>query len=234
VLVAACIVLIVEPANGRVVALVGGLAVMLVVNAVLMRRAFAPLARLTALMEAVDPLAPGRRIPPLGPESEVTTLAQAFNAMLDRLESERRDSARRALAAQEEERRHLAAELHDEIGQTLTALIMQLDRLARRTTGDLQAELAEAVATSRASLDDVRALARRLRPEVLDELGLVPFAPASCSPTTTRSSARACGASSKTSPTWRSSPRPATARRRWRSPCRPTSTWPSSTSRCRR
>ncbi len=71
VLIAACVVLWVEPANGRIVALVGGLTVMLVINAVLLRHAFAPLVRLTSLMEAIDPLNPGRRIPPLGPESEV-------------------------------------------------------------------------------------------------------------------------------------------------------------------
>lgn len=174
VLTAACVVLIVEPANGRVVALVGGLLVMLVINVVLMRRAFAPLSRLTSLMDAIDPLEPGRRIPPLGPQSEATTLAESFNGMVERLETERRDSARRALAGQEAERRHVAAELHDEIGQTLTALVMQLDRLERRVPGEARAEVSDAVATARASLEEVRALARRLRPEVLDELGLIP------------------------------------------------------------
>lgn len=174
VLTAACVVLIVAPANGRVVALVGGLLVMLVINVVLMRRAFAPLVRLTALMDSVDPLEPGRRIPPLGPQSEVTMLAESFNGMVERLETERRDSARRALGGQEAERRHVAAELHDEIGQTLTALVMQLDRLQRRVPEESRPEVSDAVATARASLEEVRALARRLRPEVLDELGLIP------------------------------------------------------------
>ncbi len=174
VLVAACVVLIVEPANGRVVALVGGLTVMLVVNAVLMRRAFAPLARLTSLMGTIDPLNPGRRIPALDPKSEVSTLAEAFNEMLERLETERRESARRASLGQEAERRHLAAELHDEIGQNLTAVIMQLDRLAKRVPDGCRDEAVEAAATARTSLEDVRGLARRLRPEVLDALGLGP------------------------------------------------------------
>lgn len=174
VLVLACVVLLVEPANGRVIALVGGVIVMLVVNAVLMRRAFAPLTRLTSLMGSIDPLRPGQRLPALGPQSEVTTLARAFNDMLDRLESERRDSARRASLDQETERRHLAAELHDEIGQNLTAVIMQLDRLAKRVPDACREEVVEAAGTARASLDDVRGLARRLRPEVLDALGLGP------------------------------------------------------------
>ncbi len=87
VLVSACVVLWVEPANGRLIALVGGVLVMLVVNVVLMRRAFAPLTRLTSLMGSIDPLRPGQRLPALGPQSEVTTLARAFNDMLDRLET---------------------------------------------------------------------------------------------------------------------------------------------------
>jgi two-component system sensor histidine kinase UhpB len=174
VLLAACIVLMVEPANGRVVALVGGLTVLLTVNVVLMRRAFAPLSRLSNLMNAIDPLAPGRRLPVLGPESEVARLTDAFNEMLDRLETERRESGYRALVAEEAERRRVAAELHDEIGQRLTALVLVLDRLAKLAPPDLREDLVDATAETKETLEGVRGLARRLRPEVLDELGLVP------------------------------------------------------------
>jgi two-component system, NarL family, sensor histidine kinase UhpB len=170
VLVIACAVLIVEPANGRVFALVGGLAIMLATNVVLMRRAFAPLMRLTATMDRVDPLHPGARVTPTGPASEVTTLASAFNAMLDRIETERRESARRAAAAEQAERRHVAAELHDEIGQMLTALVLQIGRM--KAKGGSPEDLAQAHSTAEAALADVRRLARSLRPEVLDELGL--------------------------------------------------------------
>jgi two-component system sensor histidine kinase UhpB len=174
VLLGAGIVLMIQPANGRVVALGGGLAVLLSVNLVLMRRAFAPLARLASLMDAIDPLEPGRRLPAIGPESEVTRLTAAFNAMLDRLETERRDSGLRALVAEEAERRRVAAELHDEIGQRLTALLLQLDRLARRAPAELGDEFAITLTATKETLEGVRGLARRLRPEVLDELGLVP------------------------------------------------------------
>lgn len=172
VLVVACVVLMVEPANGRIVALVGGLAIMLAVNLLLMRRAFAPLTRLMATMNRVDPLHPGERVPVVGPPSEVTVLARAFNEMLDRIETERRDSARRMTAAEDSERRHFATELHDEIGQTLTALILQISRI--KAKGGSPDDLDEALVTAEAALDDVRRLARRLRPEVLDELGLTP------------------------------------------------------------
>jgi two-component system sensor histidine kinase UhpB len=173
VLIAACVFLIAAPPNGRVPILVSGLIVMLVTDLVLMRWAFAPLQRLFALMRRVDPLRPGRRLSVGGPESEVTELTRAFNDMLDRLEDERRDSARRALAAQEAERRRVATELHDEVGQTLTAVMLELDRMARAAPAEMQQELAYARETAAASLEDVRRIARRLRPEALDDLGLV-------------------------------------------------------------
>jgi two-component system sensor histidine kinase UhpB len=173
VLVAACVFLIVAPPNGRVPVLVSGLAVMVVTDLMLMRWAFAPLQRLFTLMRRVDPLAPGRRLSVGGPESEVTELARAFNDMLDRLETERRDSARRALAAQEGERRRVASELHDEVGQALTAVLLELDRIGRSAPGALQDDIAYARETAANSLDDVRRIARRLRPEALDDLGLV-------------------------------------------------------------
>jgi two-component system sensor histidine kinase UhpB len=174
VLAAACLVLILAPANGRILVLVGGLLLMLTVNLLLMRRAVGPLARLMSVMELVDPLQPGRRLPAEETEFEVKALTETFNRMLERLENERRASGHRALAAQEEERRRVAAELHDEIGQQLTALVLQLDRLARSAPGELRPELEATVASARGTLEEVRTLAHRLRPEVLDELGLVP------------------------------------------------------------
>ena len=172
VLVAACVVLILAPPNGRVPILVGGLVVLLVTDLVLMRWAFAPLQRLFGVMRRIDPLAPGRRLSIDGPESEVTELTRAFNEMLDRLEFERRDSARRALAAQESERRRVAHELHDEVGQTLTALMLELERMGRLAPPAMRSEIDYLKTTTAGSLEDVRRIARRLRPEALDDLGL--------------------------------------------------------------
>jgi two-component system sensor histidine kinase UhpB len=174
VLAVASVVLIVQPPNGRILVLAGGLAVMLAVNLVLMRRAFLPLQRLTTLMERVDPLRPGERLPEPASQSEVTVLTASFNAMLDRLEAERRDSARRSLSEREAERRRLAAELHDELGQDLTAILLQVDRLAAEGPDDLRGRLLELRGEVGKSIEDVRQLARQLRPEALDTLGLVP------------------------------------------------------------
>jgi two-component system, NarL family, sensor histidine kinase UhpB len=70
------------------------IAVTLLVNLLLLERAFAPL--------EVDPGPRPQRVNLQRTDADVAALADAFNAMLDRLETERRESARRALAAQEE------------------------------------------------------------------------------------------------------------------------------------
>ena len=150
-----------------------GLIAILLVNLLLVRRSFAPLERLTRLMRSVDLLRPGQRVEVTGPE-EVRELAAVFNDMLARLERERHESGWDALKAQEEERKRVAQELHDEIGQALTAVMLQIGRLAKKAPAELSDELHEALETTRASLDDVRRIAKQLRPEALDDLGLVP------------------------------------------------------------
>src|SRR4051812_19136336 len=172
VLAAACIVLIIQPANGRIPALAGGLVVMLAVNMLLMRRAAEPLENLASVMRDIDPLRPGQRIPPIGPESEVTLVTSAFNDMLDRIEAERRESARREIAAQEADRRRVAAELHDEVGQALTGMVFGLGRVMERTPEDLRPELSQLRELTAETIEEVRRLAALLRPEVLDTLGL--------------------------------------------------------------
>lgn len=174
VLLVACLVLIIEPANGRVPALAGGFALMVAANVVLIRRATTPLVHLTGLMRQVDPLRPGQRLPAPSAQSELTVLADAFNEMLDRLETERRESGMRALSEREGERRRVAAELHDQVGQTLTALGLHVDRVLGRSPADLEDEIRDIRDGVLGSVDDVRRIARELRPEALDTLGLVP------------------------------------------------------------
>ncbi len=162
-----------EVAVTELIILLGGLIAMLVVNLLLLQRALRPLEELRDLVRTVDPLRPGQRVTVSGPASEANELAAAFNEMIERLEDERRESARRALEAQEAERLRVAQELHDEVGQSLTAVLLALAR-AERHLPDRREEIAEAQETARASLDDVRRIARRLRPETLDDLGLLP------------------------------------------------------------
>jgi two-component system sensor histidine kinase UhpB len=157
---------------GEAGVLAAGACVMLVLNLVLMRRAFAPLERLSAAMETADLQQPRRRIPVYGGDAEVVQLTEAFNAMLRRLEQERRNSARLILSAQEDERVRIARELHDEVGQGLTAALLHLERGSQEEPAAGARELENAKEAVRESLDHVRGISLRLRPEALDDLGL--------------------------------------------------------------
>jgi two-component system, NarL family, sensor histidine kinase UhpB len=180
VVVGACVVTILVLSPGKLhsfavseaLVLAAALALVVVINLVLLRRALHPLEALTALARRVDLTRPGQRVPVGHYKSEVSELATTFNEMLARLENERRDATRRVLAAQEGERLRIAQELHDEVGQTLTAVLLQLGRSARHADPALGAELLETQETARASLEDVRRISRELRPEALDDLGL--------------------------------------------------------------
>jgi two-component system, NarL family, sensor kinase len=94
------------------------------------------------------------------------------------IEGERRfrGLAKAVWKVQEDERRRLARELHDGLGQTLTALTNQLERLHQKAggndSGELAERLADSVELSRSALNETRELSRLLRPPVLDDLGL--------------------------------------------------------------
>lgn len=179
VLVAAAVALALTPATvsapvvwGEVAVLILALAAILVADLLLLRRAFAPLRKLTELLAKVEPLRTGERIPSYSGEVEIVELTSAYNEMLDRLEEERRQSVRRSLDAQEGERSRVARELHDEIGQSLTAHLLHLDRMLRAAPEPLRPELTAAREATRETLAQVRGIAARLRPEALEDLGL--------------------------------------------------------------
>ena len=149
-----------------------GLALMVTANAFLLRAGLAPLNGLTELMERIDSLHSGDRLEP-GREGDFHHLVGSFNAMLDRLEADRSAGTARVLAAQETERQRIARELHDEIGQSLTVALLQLKRVADRVPPELAEEVQAAREGVRSCLDEVRGVARRLRPGVLEDLGLL-------------------------------------------------------------
>jgi two-component system sensor histidine kinase UhpB len=123
-------------------------------------------------MDHVDLLEPGHRVQVEGAGPDVQRLTGAFNAMIERLENERRESARMALTVQEGERQRIARELHDEVGQTLTAMLLQIQGIHADAPDNLRPELDELRETARSGAEDVRRIAQRLRPEALEELGL--------------------------------------------------------------
>jgi two-component system sensor histidine kinase UhpB len=142
-------------------------------NLLLLRRAVSPLNQLSEVMRSIDPMEPGTRVNVEDmPDTELVLVGQSFNGMLDRLELERRQSALRALSAQEAERLRIARELHDEIGQTLTAIAIEAERNADAATADHDS-WAHTARLAQQSVEDLRRIARRLRPEALDDLGLI-------------------------------------------------------------
>jgi two-component system sensor histidine kinase UhpB len=147
------------------------LVTMVIVNGLLLRRLFRPLQHLAERMEAADVLRGGQRIP-VTSVGEIGILEQTFNKMLERLEEERREAGAHSLRAQEAERRRLARGLHDEVGQSMTAVLLQLKRLTATASPEQRTQLAEAQEVVKTSLADVRRLAQELRPELLDHLGL--------------------------------------------------------------
>jgi two-component system, NarL family, sensor histidine kinase UhpB len=148
-----------------------GLVVAVAANAWLLRRAVTPLERLAQRMETVDLLRSGQRLE-VRRSDEIGRVVGAFNRMLDRLESERHESARRVLAAQETERVGIARDLHDEVGQVLTGVLLQLNAIADAAP-EHRDEIDEAKQAVRTALDEVRRISSELRPEMLEHLGLV-------------------------------------------------------------
>jgi two-component system sensor histidine kinase UhpB len=150
---------------------VAGLVVTLLANGLLLRQAITPLKRLAERMETVDLLRPGQRLSVIR-DDEVGHVVSAFNRMLDRLESERQESGRRVLAAQESERVGIARDLHDEVGQVLTGVLLQLGSIADGAP-EHREEIDDAKQAVRHALNEVRRISRELRPEMLEDLGLV-------------------------------------------------------------
>src|SRR5215203_354571 len=140
------------------------------------RRRLRPLEDLVEAMEKVDLSSPRLHLPPsidgVGETEEVERLELAFLRMMRRLEAERRRAGSAALHAQEEERARVARDLHDEVNQSLTGLLLRLEAAREAAPPALEAELAETKALANQAMRELLSLARQLRPTALDDLGL--------------------------------------------------------------
>jgi len=141
-----------------------------------MRRRRAPLERLIEEMEKVDLSRPGpmlpRSIDGIGETEEVARIELAFLRMMGRLEAERRRAGSAALQAQEQERARVARDLHDEVNQSLTGLLLRLEAAREAAPPELAEDLEETKALANQAMRELLSLARQLRPTALDDLGL--------------------------------------------------------------
>jgi two-component system sensor histidine kinase UhpB len=140
------------------------------------RRRLRPLEDLVEAMEKVDLSSPRPLLPAsidgVGETEEVERIELAFLRMMRRLEAERRRAGSAALHAQEEERARVARDLHDEVNQSLTGLLLRLEAARESAPPELEGELAETKALANQAMGELLSLARQLRPTALDDLGL--------------------------------------------------------------
>jgi two-component system, NarL family, sensor histidine kinase UhpB len=161
----------------RVLVVIGIAAVLgLLANLVLLRARFRPLEDLIEDMEKVDLSRPRAHIPSSidgkGETAEVERIELAYLRMLRRLEAERRRASSAALRAQEEERARVARDLHDEVNQALTGVLLRLEAARENAPPQLEGELAETRSLANQAMEELLSLARQLRPTALDDLGL--------------------------------------------------------------
>jgi two-component system, NarL family, sensor histidine kinase UhpB len=160
--------------------LVIGLALVVLALAIALvreRRRLRPLEDLVEAMEKVDLSSPHPLLPAsidgVGETEEVERIELAFLRMMRRLEAERRRAGSAALHAQEEERARVARDLHDEVNQSLTGLLLRLEAAREAAPPELEGELTETKALANQAMTELLSLARQLRPTALDDLGLV-------------------------------------------------------------
>jgi two-component system, NarL family, sensor histidine kinase UhpB len=161
--------------SGAGIVLAFAVALTVLVNVFMLARRFRPLEQLADEMERADLSRPRADIAAAedtsGPE-EVRRLQRSFRRMLERLEAERRRSASAALEAQEQERTRVARDLHDEVNQSLTGLVLRLEAVRAKAPPELADEIAGTRSLANQAMEELVSLARQLRPTALDDLGL--------------------------------------------------------------
>lgn len=153
-----------------------GVVLSVAVNFVVLHAAFRPLAMLARVAEAVrqGDLSARAEPAPVG-DPQMTHLAQTFNRTLDQLERDRaalRHVASQVVSAQEDERKRVSRELHDDTAQVLFAQLLRVAALKGSPSAEVRATAATLEEMTVEALEGVRRLALELRPPALDDLGL--------------------------------------------------------------
>jgi two-component system, NarL family, sensor histidine kinase UhpB len=163
-----------EPTVGLVLGF--AIALTVLVNLFMIQRRFEPLERVIDAMEKADLARSGVDLAGVtngrADSEEVERLELAFRRMLERLDAERRRTSSATLKAMEEERARVARDLHDEVNQSLTGLLLHLEAARAKAPPELDRELAETKALANGAMQELLTLARALRPTALDDLGL--------------------------------------------------------------
>jgi two-component system sensor histidine kinase UhpB len=152
-----------------------GLLLSVVINFALLKFALYPLTHLRDTMRLVQDGDLTRQAPVTGQDPDADQLATSFNTMLVAIEDLAKSRASQILHAQEQERKRIARELHDETSQLLTSLLIGLKMLEEATPDEtIRSRVADIRALAHQTLRAVRNLSIDLRPSALDDLGLLP------------------------------------------------------------
>ncbi len=155
-----------------------GLILSILVNFWILKAALQPMAALQETVTAVyrgDLTARAARTPMGDPV--ITRFRDALNSMLEELSTSQKrleELSTKVLGVQEEERKRVARELHDETSQALTLLLIELRMLEKADPEDRKKKIADLWTYTSQILDGVHRLTMELRPIDLDELGLIP------------------------------------------------------------
>ena len=153
-----------------------GIVLSVLVNIVVLRAALAPLVQLRQAAQAVRSGDLAARAPiSAQADVEMTDLAETLNATLDELardHAQLRSLSSQVVRAQEEERRRIARELHDDTAQLLFAQLLRVTALKSSPIDEVRSAGAELEDSTVEALEGVRRLALELRPPALDDLGL--------------------------------------------------------------
>jgi two-component system sensor histidine kinase UhpB len=152
-----------------------GWLVSVILNFVVLQIAFRPLMNLGKVMNRVQKGERTLRAPLTGLDRQADELASTFNMMLEAIDEANRLRATQILNAQEQERKRVARELHDETSQVLTSLLISLAVLEESVhTQEARDRIAETRMLAHQTLRAIRNLSIDLRPSALDDLGLLP------------------------------------------------------------